>query len=499
MDHQRDTEHKTARDSAPCLPSSVLIPLLGSPVQGDQNNQLSCDTCPDVGTGGPSNASSSVRRSPNNRLGFCHLDSLLCGCLSRHDADGVDASKPRKPRHFNRDAKHAPVGPVPSCESQTNPSEETQTTCVNEENDAVKCKDGDKGHASFFRWSPVSRLRCYIYRKRHKSGLPKADATGAVCGADSQEAAGNDTSVSSSSKTCCAEDSLKERRQTLLGPQKASDRGRKCFIIDLDETLVHSSFKAVDKADFKVGVEIDNVVHQVYVLKRPHVDDFLRAMADIYECVLFTASLSKYADPVADFLDKWHVFRYRLFRESCVYHRGNYVKDLAQLGRPIEQVVILDNSPASYMFHATNAVQITSWFDDKSDKALLELIPYFQRLAAGDPDNVVEFLRTNPPPSQYAVVGSFESNALTPTAVAASRSAQNSHLPITQLSSNNSTSPFSAPALPPAPSRGKSPSGEASPSCSGNNNEVSQTADATETDSLTKASNLTVARKKCCI
>ncbi len=51
--------------------------------------------------------------------------------------------------------------------------------------------------------------------------------------------------------------------------------------------------QAVDKADFKVGVEIDSTVHQVYVLKRPHVDEFLRKMADIYECVLFTASLSK--------------------------------------------------------------------------------------------------------------------------------------------------------------------------------------------------------------
>ncbi|KAM3181791.1 hypothetical protein ACTXT7_013675 [Hymenolepis weldensis] len=163
-------------------------------------------------------------------------------------------------------------------------------------------------------------------------------------------------------------------------------------------------------------------------------------------------SLELYADPVADFLDKWNVFRHRLFRESCVYHRGNYVKDLSQLGRPIDQVVILDNSPASYMFHATNAidtfryygikeitgvtvthrnaeqflnfslreiemgeennfhgkeVQITSWFDDKSDKALLELIPYFQRLAEGDPGNVVEFLRNNPPPAQSASVGSF--------------------------------------------------------------------------------------------
>ncbi|XP_052831415.1 CTD small phosphatase-like protein isoform X3 [Octopus bimaculoides] len=101
---------------------------------------------------------------------------------------------------------------------------------------------------------------------------------------------------------------------------------RKCMVIDLDETLVHSSFKPIDNADFIVPVEIEGTTHQVYVLKRPYVDEFLQKMGELYECVLFTASLAKYADPVADLLDKWDVFRARLFRESCVFHRGNYVK-----------------------------------------------------------------------------------------------------------------------------------------------------------------------------
>lgn len=64
----------------------------------------------------------------------------------------------------------------------------------------------------------------------------------------------------------------------------------------------------------------------------------------------------QYADPVANLLDKWGVFRARLFRESCVFHRGNYVKDLSRLGRDLHKVVIMDNSPASYIFHPDNAV-----------------------------------------------------------------------------------------------------------------------------------------------
>ncbi|KAH9363209.1 hypothetical protein HPB48_003858 [Haemaphysalis longicornis] len=112
----------------------------------------------------------------------------------------------------------------------------------------------------------------------------------------------------------------------LLPPVRHQDVHKICLIIDLDETLVHSSFKPISNADFVVPVEIDGTVHQVYVLKRPYVDEFLQRVGDAYECVLFTASLAKYADPVADLLDKWGVFRARLFRESCVFYRGNYVK-----------------------------------------------------------------------------------------------------------------------------------------------------------------------------
>ncbi|XP_031152350.2 uncharacterized protein ctdsp1 isoform X1 [Sander lucioperca] len=170
----------------------------------------------------------------------------------------------------------------------------------------------------------------------------------------------------------------------LLPRMKSNDAGKICVVIDLDETLVHSSFKPVNNADFIIPVEIDGTVHQVYVLKRPHVDEFLKRMGELFECVLFTASLSKYADPVSDLLDKWGAFRSRLFRESCVFHKGNYVKDLSRLGRDLNKVIIIDNSPASYVFHPDNAVPVASWFDDMSDTELLDLIPFFERLSKVD-------------------------------------------------------------------------------------------------------------------
>jgi len=172
--------------------------------------------------------------------------------------------------------------------------------------------------------------------------------------------------------------------QPLLPPISAIDAGRKCLVLDLDETLVHSSFKMIQNADFIVPVEIDGTVHNVYVIKRPGVDEFMRQMGLIYEVVVFTASLSKYADPVLDMLDIHHAVRHRLFRESCYNHKGNYVKDLSQLGRDIGDSIIIDNSPASYIFHPNNAVPVSSWFNDPHDTELTDLCPFLEDLKAVD-------------------------------------------------------------------------------------------------------------------
>jgi len=184
-----------------------------------------------------------------------------------------------------------------------------------------------------------------------------------------------------------------EPPQYLLPPQAAHDTGKKTLVLDLDETLVHSSFKPIPNADFIIPVEIDTQIHNVYVLKRPGVDQFLKCMAERFELVVFTASLAKYADPVLDLLDKDKVVGARLFREACSNHKGNYVKDLSRLGRDIRHVIIVDNSPASYMFHPENAVPIDTWFDDENDTELLDLIPFLEDMTKVD--NVCSVLDTS--------------------------------------------------------------------------------------------------------
>jgi len=171
-------------------------------------------------------------------------------------------------------------------------------------------------------------------------------------------------------------------RQWLLDPMPEEERktGKKTLVLDLDETLVHSSFTYIPDADFVIEIELDGAIYKVYVRKRPGVDEFLTEVGKKFEVVIFTASLAKYADPLLDILDKDRIVTKRLFREACVQHYGNYVKDLSLLGRKLEHSIIIDNSPFSYMFQPDNAIPITSWFNDKADKQLYELLPFLDQL-----------------------------------------------------------------------------------------------------------------------
>lgn len=47
------------------------------------------------------------------------------------------------------------------------------------------------------------------------------------------------------------------------------------------------------QADFTIPVEIEGQYHNVYVIKRPGVDAFMKRVGELYEVVVFTASVSK--------------------------------------------------------------------------------------------------------------------------------------------------------------------------------------------------------------
>ena len=116
---------------------------------------------------------------------------------------------------------------------------------------------------------------------------------------------------------------------SLLKPQAEHVRGRKTLLLDVDETLVHSSFTPTEAADIILPIDIEGRTCNIYVQVRPNCCEFIIEVGKYYEVVIFTASLSKYAIPLMDILDREKVAPQRLFREHCTYFNNQFVKDMA--------------------------------------------------------------------------------------------------------------------------------------------------------------------------
>lgn len=117
---------------------------------------------------------------------------------------------------------------------------------------------------------------------------------------------------------------------------------RKTLVLDLDETLIHSSLSPEPDFAFSFPLNIDDRPVQVYVNTRPCLSDFLSQMSLCYEIVVFTTSLPSYADPLISQIDPKGLISHRLYRDSCLFHDGRYIKDLSRLGRDLKNVLIVD-------------------------------------------------------------------------------------------------------------------------------------------------------------
>lgn len=163
---------------------------------------------------------------------------------------------------------------------------------------------------------------------------------------------------------------------TIVSPLK-----RKTLILDLDETLVHSTIQPVNHHQIVVEVVIDAMPCTFYVIKRPHVDTFLKKVSEWYDVIIFTASMRQYADPLIDQLDTKGLVKGRLFRESCLNKGGNFIKDLSLIKQDLASTIIIDNSPIAYSHNRENAVPIDNWMgDNPRDESLLNLLPFLNAL-----------------------------------------------------------------------------------------------------------------------
>ncbi|XP_026394876.1 uncharacterized protein LOC113289731 isoform X1 [Papaver somniferum] len=171
----------------------------------------------------------------------------------------------------------------------------------------------------------------------------------------------------------------------LLLPKETRKRKSITLVLDLDETLVHSTLEHCDDADFTFPVFCNMKEHTVYVRQRPYLKPFLEKVAEMFEIIVFTASQSSYAEQLLNILDpSGKLISERAYRESCLFSDGSYTKDLTVLGVDLAKVAIIDNSPQVFRLQVNNGIPIKSWFDDPSDRALVSLLPFLETLVDAD-------------------------------------------------------------------------------------------------------------------
>ena len=230
---------------------------------------------------------------------------------------------------------------------------------------------------------------------------------------------------------------LVPRRQPSYTLSYSPDMPKKTLIIDLDETLIHSMAKGGRMStghmvEVRLGGPVPTssptspnptnvslgpgVPILYYVHERPGCHDFLRKVSKWYNLVVFTASVQEYADPVIDWLERERrYFGGRYYRQHCTLRNGAYIKDLAQVEPDLSRVMILDNSPMSYIFHEGESYsQLPNnrvWIDKKwsnrqrNTNRRLDQRPDGQRPAAPDPAAGGAAVRDGRPGSAGAAAG----------------------------------------------------------------------------------------------
>jgi len=176
--------------------------------------------------------------------------------------------------------------------------------------------------------------------------------------------------------------------KNLYSNSQLKNKEKKLLILDLDETLVHTSFQpifinnTIIEPDITLKIFFDNKYYNLYVLIRPYVYEFLREMSKIYTIYIFTASIKEYANPLLNELDKNNVITKRLYRENCTLTKeGKYVKNLNNFKYNLKDIILLDNNPISYSFNKNNGIPIKTWHNDKNDKELLKMINFLKFLS----------------------------------------------------------------------------------------------------------------------
>ncbi len=165
------------------------------------------------------------------------------------------------------------------------------------------------------------------------------------------------------------------------------------LILDLDEALIFATETPLaGPADFRAG--------PYFVYKRPFVDAFLATMRPLFRLAVWTSSGSDYAAAIVDALfGSPPDLEFLWTRERCTPRIDEFsgepvwIKDLKKVkrrGHPLDQVLMVDDSPEKLARNHGNLIRVTPFEGDPADDELSDLAVYLKRIHAEDDFRSIE-------------------------------------------------------------------------------------------------------------
>eukprot|EP01012_Entosiphon_sulcatum_P012829 TRINITY_DN1812_c0_g1_i1.p1 TRINITY_DN1812_c0_g1~~TRINITY_DN1812_c0_g1_i1.p1 ORF type:complete len:356 (-),score=50.87 TRINITY_DN1812_c0_g1_i1:628-1695(-) len=139
----------------------------------------------------------------------------------------------------------------------------------------------------------------------------------------------------------------------VIPAQAPCDAGKLTVVLDLDETLVYA--------------------REGPIIQRPQLDLLFEVLGERCETIVWTAGIKSYAQNICNEIDKRGVIRHCIYRHhkwfgpaarekwfGCT-NGGSYTKDLAILGRDMNRVLIIENTPTCVAANPENGIIVSDF------------------------------------------------------------------------------------------------------------------------------------------
>lgn len=185
----------------------------------------------------------------------------------------------------------------------------------------------------------------------------------------------------------------------------SENRSKPTIVVDLDDTLVHVTQllpKDLEKDNyFTIVVKR----RKFYVQMRPNLRAFLDKLSNLFNIYVFTASEASYANKIIDIILPNVKSCCRFFKDSCSHFYGYLVKDLELINKPLNQILLIDDSAGSALKNPNNLVKIKPWNGEKDDNILSSLIKVLENIAPDEDlrNSYIEMVKKD----AYEGIGTF--------------------------------------------------------------------------------------------